>query len=212
MAGGNSGLAARSKEGADARGTREKILDCAARLYSRHGYGEGSIRNIAAEIGIRGPSLYHHFASKEEVTMELFRVAAQTACAEFEQLKTLGAGVTPEVLLDAAIAAHLRTLFHPKRYLAALHRIYGEVPGELREAATRELSPYLKAWMGVLQRVHGKPAQDSAITEVHAFFIFGALDSIVEWHYGARAERFSLDNLRVLLRDMLLHGIGRPKE
>jgi hypothetical protein len=50
------------------------------------------------------------------------------------------------------------------------------------------------------------------VTEVHAFFIFGALDSIVEWHYGRRAERFSLDDLRVLLRDMLLYGVGRPKE
>lgn len=207
----NSGLAARPKQGADARGTREKILDCAARIYSRHGYGEGSIRNIAAEIGIRGPSLYHHFASKEEVTTELFRVAAQTACAEFEQVSRLEADATPEALLDAAIAAHLRTLFHPKRYLAALHRIYGEVPAELREAATRELSPYLKAWMGVLQRVRGAPPRNSAITEVQAFFIFGALDSIVEWHYGRRAERFSLDDLRVVLRDMLLQGIGPAK-
>jgi AcrR family transcriptional regulator len=208
----SSGLAVRSKQIADARGTREKILDCAARLYSRHGYSEGSIRNIAAEIGIRGPSLYHHFASKEDATQEIFRIAAQTALTELQQTATLPDDATPEMLLDAAIAAHLRALFHPKRYLSALLRIYSEVPPDLREAATRQLSPYLHAWMAILDRVHGAAIQEPIVTEVQVFFIFGAMNSITEWHYGKRADRFSLDDLRVLLRGMLLNGIGRAKE
>ena len=206
-----AGIAVRVKQGADVRGTREKILDCAARLYSRHGYGEGSIRNITAEIGIRGPSLYHHFASKEEVTNELFRVAAQTACKEFEAVAALPANASPTVLLDAAIAAHLRALFHPKHYLAALQRIYSEVPPDVREAATRELQPYLKAWVDVLTRIHGAKAPETAVLEAQALFIFGAVDSIAEWRYGRRAERFSVDDLRVLLREMLLRGIGAVK-
>jgi AcrR family transcriptional regulator len=203
-----TGLAERVKVVADANGTREKILDCAASLYSRHGYGEGSVRNIAAAIGIRGPSLYHHFVSKEEVTLELFRIAARTACAELDGIKSLGPAAAGEVLLDAAIAAHLRALFHPKRYLSALLRIYREVPQELRDGATRELAPYLKAWVDVLRRVSGKSQQTPAVTEIQVFFVFGAINSIEEWHYGRRAERFSLDDLRDILRHMLLSGIA----
>jgi AcrR family transcriptional regulator len=203
-----AGLAARARVVADANGTREKILDCAASLYSRHGYGEGSVRNIAAAIGIRGPSLYHHFASKEEVTLELFRIAARTACAELESIASLSSNVDGEALLDAAIAAHLRALFHPKRYLSALLRIYREVPQELRDGATRELAPYLKAWVEVLRRVSGKGQQTPAVTEIQVFFVFGAINSIEEWHYGRRAERFSLSDLRNILRQMLLNGIA----
>jgi AcrR family transcriptional regulator len=203
-----TGLAERAKVVADANGTREKILDCAANLYSRHGYGEGSVRNIAAAIGIRGPSLYHHFDSKEEITLELFRIAARTACAELDGIKSLGPAAAGEVLLDAAIAAHLRALFHPKRYLSALLRIYREVPQELRDGATRELAPYLKAWVDVLRRVSGKSQQTPAVTEIQVFFVFGAINSIEEWHYGRRAERFSLDDLRDILRHMLLSGIA----
>jgi AcrR family transcriptional regulator len=201
-------LAERAKVVADANGTREKILDCAASLYSRHGYGEGSVRNMAAAIGIRGPSLYHHFDSKEEITLELFRIAARTACAELDGIKSLGPAAAGEFLLDAAIAAHLRALFHPKRYLSALLRIYREVPQELRDDATRELAPYLKAWVDVLRRVSGKSQQSPAVTEIQVFFVFGAINSIEEWHYGRRAERFSLDDLRNILRLMLLGGIA----
>jgi AcrR family transcriptional regulator len=201
-------LAERAKVVADANGTREKILDCAASLYSRHGYGEGSVRNIAAAIGIRGPSLYHHFDSKEEITLELFCIAARTASAELDGIKSLGPAAAGEVLLDAAIAAHLRALFHPKRYLSALLRIYREVPQELRDGATRELAPYLKAWVDVLRRVSGKNQQTPAVTEIQVFFVFGAINSIEEWHYGRRAERFSLDDLRDILRHMLLGGIA----
>jgi AcrR family transcriptional regulator len=193
---------------ADTNGTRERILDCAANLYSRHGYGEGSVRNIAAAIGIRGPSLYHHFASKEEITLELFRVAAQTARAELDRVIARGAKMDGEALLDAAIAAHLKALFHPKRYLSALLRIYREVPQELRSEATRELSPYLKSWVGILNRVAGRKPRDSAIAEIQVFFVFGAINSIEEWHYGRRAERFALDDLCDILRNMLLHGVA----
>jgi AcrR family transcriptional regulator len=204
-----SGVAERPRPASDARGTREKILDGAARLYSRRGYGEGSIRNIAAAIGIRGPSLYHHFASKEEVTAELLRIAARTACAELEKVKSFAPDADGTMLLDAALAAHLRALFHPKRYLAALLRIYSEVPPELREVATRELAPYLKSWIGILRRAAGQKQSNVAVTEIQVFFIFGAINSILEWHYGQRADRFSLDDLRGILRDMLLRGLER---
>ncbi|HTT83805.1 MAG TPA: TetR/AcrR family transcriptional regulator [Rhizomicrobium sp.] len=203
-----AGLAERSRIAADGTGTRERILDCAANLYSRHGYGEGSVRNIAAAIGIRGPSLYHHFASKEEITLELFRIAAHTASAELDAVTARAAEMDGEALLDAAIAAHLRALFHPRRYLSALLRIYREVPQELRAEATRELTPYLRAWMRILNRVGGKGRRNSAVTEIQVFFVFGAINSIEEWHYGHRAERFSLDDLRDILRNMLLHGFA----
>jgi AcrR family transcriptional regulator len=200
--------------GSDPRRTREKILDCAADLYSHHGYGEGSIRNIADRIGIRGPSLYHHFSSKEELTLDLVRIAAAEAYAALEPVSAIAFTTAPEALLDAAIEAHLRTLFHPKRYLAALLRIYSEVPPELREATTAALAPYLGGWMGILRHVYGKAPVRPEISEVHVFFIFGAVNSIVEWHYGRRAELFSLDDLRVILRDMLLRGLGpgSPRE
>lgn len=47
--------------------TRERILYEAAKLFGRQGYRGTTTREIASAVGIRQPSLFHHFASKGAV-------------------------------------------------------------------------------------------------------------------------------------------------
>jgi AcrR family transcriptional regulator len=51
--------------------TRQRILEAAAALFARRGYHGTSTREIAAEVGIRQPSLFHHFSSKQAILAEL---------------------------------------------------------------------------------------------------------------------------------------------
>lgn len=77
--------------GADSeeQGTRQRILNTAARLFVERGYAGTSVRDIAAELGIANPSLYYHFKSKSEVLVELLKEPleyVQAAVSEAEQL------------------------------------------------------------------------------------------------------------------------------
>ncbi|WP_267200837.1 TetR/AcrR family transcriptional regulator [Limosilactobacillus kribbianus] len=51
--------------------TRQTILRTATRLFLQRGFGQTSTRDIAKEIGITQPALYHHFSDKEVLFLEV---------------------------------------------------------------------------------------------------------------------------------------------
>ncbi|MFY1655490.1 TetR/AcrR family transcriptional regulator [Solwaraspora sp. WMMB762] len=47
--------------------SRERIIETAAALIDADGLAAFSTRRLAAALGVRGPSLYNHFATKDEI-------------------------------------------------------------------------------------------------------------------------------------------------
>ena len=47
--------------------TRERILNCALKLFAQRGFGEVSVREIARDGGVRESALYKHFKNKQDI-------------------------------------------------------------------------------------------------------------------------------------------------
>jgi AcrR family transcriptional regulator len=58
---------------ATATGTRQRLLRAARELIDEGGYGSTSVLAIAERAGVAAGTLYRHFASKEELFVEVFR-------------------------------------------------------------------------------------------------------------------------------------------
>jgi TetR/AcrR family transcriptional repressor of nem operon len=69
--------------------TREKILNSAQRLIQTRSFHGFSFQDIADEVGIRKASLYHYFASKDEVALAVLERAADWVRARMEKLEPL---------------------------------------------------------------------------------------------------------------------------
>ena len=111
--------------------TEARILDAAAALFCERGYHAATMRDLAAEVGIKAGSLYNHTTGKEEL---LFRIAH---------------GVMAELLEGgrAAIAPH-RAPCDGLRALIEFHVVYHAESRERARVADEQLdalSPRLRA-------------------------------------------------------------------
>jgi len=57
--------------------TKEKIYRAAATLFSKQGYDNVSMRNLAKAVGIRNSSIYNHFESKNDILLGLYEAYAE---------------------------------------------------------------------------------------------------------------------------------------
>ncbi|HTU98887.1 MAG TPA: helix-turn-helix domain-containing protein [Solirubrobacteraceae bacterium] len=78
--------------GTVATGTRERLLSAARDLIEEGGYGAASVLAIAERAGVAAGTLYRHFASKEELFVEVFR----SVCEREESAMRAAAAALPE--------------------------------------------------------------------------------------------------------------------
>jgi AcrR family transcriptional regulator len=108
--------------------TREKILDVALDLFTDHGFDGTSMRQIAERLGLTKPSIYYHFASKEDILLalhmrvhELSKEALARLAGQAITLETWGSALSE--LLEQ-MAAHRRLFLMHERNQAALEKLH----------------------------------------------------------------------------------------
>ncbi len=81
--------------------TRERILDAALQCFAEQGYSRTSLRQLAAHVGIRAPSLYNHFANKREIMQALLERSGPGRMAQI--IEQLPADLPPTALLETVL-------------------------------------------------------------------------------------------------------------
>ena len=167
----------------EANPSRQRILDCAARLFRQRGYGATSLRDIAAASGMKAGSRYYHFASKDEIVIDVLNIgvvrvteAVQTAVAK------LPADAPEGDVIDVSIHEHLRALHEMGDYTSANVRIFGQVPPAVREAHKPTRRTYEEYWENLLTKAKASGGL-RADTDPHFMvaLLISSLNSTLEW-------------------------------
>ncbi|MGQ9548105.1 MAG: TetR/AcrR family transcriptional regulator [Roseiflexus sp.] len=154
---------------------REEIMNAAQELVAEKGYGAMSMDELAARVGISKPTLYAHFANKDELVIEaatremkqmIALIESQADRSPMEQLcvimrqilqrqvqmHTLGIGPWPEIF---------RLLCTHDEALGYIQRISGDIVALVqRGIAEGEIDPALdpeavvRAFFGLASALH----------------------------------------------------------
>jgi len=160
-------------------GKREAVLHTAVRMFLERSYAHTSMNDVATQLNITKPALYHYFRNKEEILVEIYR---------------LGTDLIDE-MLDAIEADKKSGLDKVADFLAAYIRI---ISGDFGRAVVRlddrELSKNARRQIRTRNReidhrlraiIDGGIADGSIATcdpKIAAFILAGAVNWMASWY------------------------------
>lgn len=181
---------------------KQEIYTAAARLFKSKGYTAVTMRDLAAEIGIKAASLYNHIASKEEILNEIILTIAKDFTEGIEEIRFRESGIQEK--LTQVIAQHvILTADHPYGMASLnndwMHLREGKAQYlKLRSAYEQHFREiiHLGKTIGVLKNIDD---------EIILFSTLGTLRNLYLW-IPKKAD-LDREKLIIALSDALLKGI-----
>ena len=196
------------REQADNSEARERVLDAAERLFAEKGYTSVTLRDIAAEVGIRHASLYHHApGGKEELFVE---VAGRNFARHREGLGAVIAGAAPDVRARLRAAADW-LLSQPPMDLVRM--VYSDMPSIDPAHAARLSRTAYESLLAPIEAVLSEAREGGEIDHRNPGLIAGGLVGMIESLYAVPQHVVTRGRQAMAheLIDALLDGL-RPRE
>jgi AcrR family transcriptional regulator len=186
--------------------TRAAVRESALRLFAERGYQLTTMVDIGAVLGIRGPSLYKHVASKQELLAEIMTETMATLIAR--QRAAVDAGGPPDVQLRRAVESHVR--YHATH---REHALVGNREIESLEEPTRarivELrSTYEHGLRAIIERGCAAGAFSTAHPRLVSYAILDMGIGLASW-YHADGE-YDVDTTAYAYADLAAQMVGVP--
>ena len=172
---------------------RSALLHAAAALFAERGFERVSLEDLGAAVGISGPAVYRHFASKQAVLAALLIDVSRELVAGADTV--IRSSVDPASALVALIAFHVDFAISNPDVIVVQDRDLSSLQPDDRDQVRSLQRGYIEAWVGVLADTH--PATPIAVLRIRARATFGLINSTP---HSARTSPKS--SVRALLESM----------
>jgi AcrR family transcriptional regulator len=154
---------------------RDEILIEATKLFRGKGYAAITMDDIGAAVGVTGPALYRHFASKEDILVSILTRAGDLIEAQARELSRQSD--SPRDALRLIVRGYLHQVI-PHRRLVGSYLQGSVLPTDSETAAPLRARTrrYIRHVAGVLRQARPELTPAQAQTLVHA--TFGLLNSV----------------------------------
>jgi AcrR family transcriptional regulator len=183
---------------------RDVILERAADLFARQGVAATTVREIADAVGILSGSLYHHFASKDEIVDAIVGSFMTDLVSRYDGV--LASTDDPAERLSGLVSSSLATVAgHP--HATEIYQKDARYLAEGKAPVAENARLIRRAWIGVLEEgvEAGVFRSDVPVTVIYPLLRDG-LWLTARWFKPSKAygyDELAQDYLRVFL-----DGIG----
>lgn len=158
------------------------VLDAAAHVFRRRGFGGATVREVAQAAGMLPGSLHYRYPSKEALLLDLMERALNRVVAT-GRAAVEGAGDAVE-RLRLALRAHLEALLSGDDDFYVLLYDFRSLEGPAVEAMLRLRARYEAFWDDLLQdAVRSGWARPGVDVELLRQFGFGAMNWVAQWRH-----------------------------
>jgi AcrR family transcriptional regulator len=183
----------------------QRILDAALQVFSRRGYRDASVEDIADTAETSKGGVYFHFPNKEAIFLALLHRTTTRLLEKIEE--AVAAADDPLAKADAALLTVLR-VFTKHRALARLFMV--EALGAGREFHQR-MAAVRNDFTMIIKRHLDTAVEEGVIepidTEIAARAWFGSLNEVLtQWILSGRPKQ--LEDAYAVLRTFLLRSVG----
>jgi AcrR family transcriptional regulator len=173
---------------------REQILQAAAQLFAERGSRAVGVDDVGAAVGVTGPAIYRHFASKDAMLAEmLLRISERLLAGGSERVAQAGDDAAEQ--LRALIAFQVDFALANPALITVQDRDLGTLADADAAQVRRLQRRYVEVWVAVLARLH--PGAEAAACRARAHAVFGLINSTPH-----SAGRLSHPDMAALLGDM----------
>ncbi|SFE27960.1 SACE_7040 family transcriptional regulator [Blastococcus tunisiensis] len=166
---------------------REQILQAAAQLFAERGSRAVGVDDVGAAVGVTGPAIYRHFASKDAMLAEmLLRISERLLAGGSDVVAQAGNDVAGQ--LRALIAFQVDFALDNPALITVQDRDLATLAAADAAQVRRLQRRYVEVWVAVLARLH--PAADAAACRARAHAVFGLINSTP--HSAGRLSRASM--------------------
>lgn len=186
----------------------DEILEVASRLFYERGYQGVSTRALGQAAGIQGGSLYHHFASKEEILYRITQYGSREFFAEL--LPHLAGDGSFAERLELFVRAYVLRSWERRYPIAVLFRETGNLSPEHFE----ELRTVRRRFQQTFQRflAEGVAAGELSVPDAKlaGIAVLDMLNGVDHWMRtsGRLGIREVADTYAVLVRQMVISAGG----
>ncbi len=174
---------------------RVELVNAAARLFRRKGFGATSTRDIASAVGMHSGSPFYHFKSKGALLYAVMDEGMRSAIDRQTAALQAAAQSAPDTatLLRVLIRNHFDVLLGPgSDFIPVMLYESRSITAKQRASLAKLQSDYESVWEPVLQALNSQGRLRCPV-KLARLLIFGALNWSVQWFNAKKGA--SLDQL-----------------